>query len=165
MQKTLRGYLQPFWHNLEKKKVKKKVVVNKSHSIAAIFVSENGMKHFIWSKIHPMNTIEGHSKHMKQEFWYLTNIDKVVFYKTASGGHLVLLMWPKINRLPLLSDLKDYANFKTIIESNMELERPQAKSRHGGHLVFKMAAAPNFFLKARAFAPKMNAKNPKKWAK
>ena len=53
-------------------------------------------------------------------------------------------------------------SLKTIIESNLELERPQAKSPHGGHLVFKMAATQNFFLKkARAFAPKMNAKNPK----
>ena len=85
-------------------KVKEKVTVNKIRSLVAMFVSENGTKHFIWSKIHPMNTIEGHSKHFKQEFWY--NICKVAFYKKASGGHLVLPIWPKINRLPLLSDLK-----------------------------------------------------------
>ena len=59
--------------------------------------------------------------------------------------------------------LKTIQSLKTILESNLDLERPQAKSPHGGHLVFKMVAAPNFFLKkARAFAPKMNVKNPKK---
>ena len=77
MQQTLCEYLQPFWHNLEKKKVKKKVVVNKSRSLAAMFVSENGMQHFTWSKIHPMNTMEGHLKHFKQTLWYLPNIGKV----------------------------------------------------------------------------------------
>ena len=52
----------------------------------AMFVSENGMKHVIQSKIHPMNTIEAHLRHFKQAFWYLHNIGKVVFYKMASGG-------------------------------------------------------------------------------
>ena len=64
------------------------------------------------SEIHPMNTMEGHSKHFEQAFWYLPNIGKVAFYKMASGGHLVLPMWPKINRLPLLSDLKHYRKFE-----------------------------------------------------
>ena len=41
--KVLRGYLEPSWHNKEKKYVKKKVIVNKSHSLAAMFVSENGI--------------------------------------------------------------------------------------------------------------------------
>ena len=56
--------------------------------------------------------MEGHSKHFKQEFWYLPNIGKVAFYKTASGGHLAVPMWPKINRIPLLSDVKHYAKFE-----------------------------------------------------
>ena len=49
---------------------------------------------------------------------------------------------------------KTVQSLKTIIESNLDLEHPQAKSPHGAHLAFKK--------KARAFAPKMNAKNPKK---
>ena len=54
-------------------------------------------------------------------------------------------------------------SLETIIESNLDLERLQAKSPNGGQLVFKMAAAPNISLKiTRAFAPKMNAKNPKR---
>ena len=39
-------------------------------------------------------------------------IGKVAFYKTPSGGHLDLSIWPKINRFPPLSDLKDYAKFE-----------------------------------------------------
>ena len=111
MHQTLRGYVQPFWHNLEKQKVDKKVVVNKSRSLAAMFVSENGIKHFVWSKIHPMNTIKGHSNILSKN----SGIDPTsvkLRYKTASGGHLVLPMWPKIFWLPLLSDLKDYAKFE-----------------------------------------------------
>ena len=103
----------------EKKNVKKKVIVNKSRCLAAMFLSENSINHFIWSKIHPINTMEAHLRHFKHQdiscsypTCYLPNIGKVAFYKTASGGHLVLPMWPKINRLPPLSDLKDYAKFE-----------------------------------------------------
>ena len=110
--KVLGGYLKPSWHNKGKKNIKKKVIANKSCSLPAMFVSENGTNHFIWSKIHAMNTMEACLRHFKQAFWYLPNIGKVAFYNTASGGHLVLAMWPKINRLPLLSDLKDYAKFQ-----------------------------------------------------
>ena len=90
-----------------------KAIVNKSRSLAAMFVSKNGMKHFMWSEIHPMNTMEAHFdlRHLEQAFWYLLNISKVAFYKMASGGHLDLSIWPKISSLHLLSDLKDCAKF------------------------------------------------------
>ena len=55
-----------------------------------------------------MNTLETHLRHFEQAFWYLPKIDKV----TPSGGHLDLSIWPKINRLPLLSDIKDCAKFE-----------------------------------------------------
>ena len=63
-------------------------------------------------KFMQMNTMEAYSRHFKQAFWYLPKIGKVAFYKTASDGHLVLSMWPKINGLHLLSDLKDNAKFE-----------------------------------------------------
>ena len=59
-----------------------------------------------------MNTLETHLRHFEQAFWYLPKIGKVAFYKTPSGGHLDLSIWPKINRFPPLSDLKDYAKFE-----------------------------------------------------
>ena len=110
--KVLRGYLEPSWHNKEKKKCEKESYSKQKSLPGAMFVSDNGINHFIWSKIHPINTMEAHLRHSKQVFWYIPNIGKVVFYKTTCGGHFVLLMWPKINRLPLLSDLKDYARFE-----------------------------------------------------
>ena len=80
--------------------------------MATIFVSKYGIKHFKRSKIHAMNTLETHLRHFEQAFWYLPKISKVAFYKTPSGGHLDLSIWPKINRLPPLSDLKDCAKFE-----------------------------------------------------
>ena len=42
----------------KRKKLKKKVIINKSCSMAAIFVPKYGMKPFKRSKIHPVNTLE-----------------------------------------------------------------------------------------------------------
>ena len=61
--------------------MKKKAIVNKSHSLAAMFVLENRKNHFIWRKIHPINTMEAHLRHFKQAVWYLPNIGKVAFTK------------------------------------------------------------------------------------
>ena len=41
---------------------------------------------------------------------------------------------------------KTVQSLKTIIESNLDLERSQAKLLHGGHLENKMAVAQNLFL-------------------
>ena len=57
------------WYNKEKKNVKKKVIVTKSRSLVAMFVSENSINHFIWSKIHPINTMEAHLRHFKQAIY------------------------------------------------------------------------------------------------
>ena len=47
--------------------MKKKGIINKSRSLAAMFVSENSIKHFIWSKIHPIHPINTtHLRHFKQ---------------------------------------------------------------------------------------------------
>ena len=133
--KVLRAYLEPAWHNKEKENVEKKVIVNKSHSLAAVFASQNGINHFM-CKILPINTMEGHLRHFKQAFWYLLNIGKATFYKMASGGHLIYQCGPK-------SILKTVQSLKTIIESNLDLKCPQ------------------FFLKiARVFRRQMNATNP-----
>ena len=86
-----------------------------------------------------MNTMEGHSKYFKQAFWYLPNIGKLCFTKLPLAAILFYRCGPK--SIGFLSQviLKTMQSLKTIIESNLDLEHPQAKSPHGGHLVFKMA--------------------------
>ena len=60
-----KGYLESSWEHKEKKNVKKKVIVNKGRSLATMLVLQNVINHFMWSKISPMNTMEGHLKHFQ----------------------------------------------------------------------------------------------------
>ena len=62
-----------------------KATVNQSN----MFVSENGMIHVIWSKIHPMNTVEALLRHFDQAFLYLPNIGKVAFSKRPLMANLI----------------------------------------------------------------------------
>ena len=71
--------------------------------------------------------MEGHSRHLKQAFWYLPNISKVAFYKTASGGHLDLPMWAKI----FLSDVRHCVKF----ENNHRKQSGQSVHKLNRHMV------------------------------
>ena len=75
--------------------MKKKVIVNKSRSLAAIFVSKYGMKHFKRIKIHPMNTLETHLRHFEQAFWYLPRSVKSRFTKRPLAAILIYQSGPK----------------------------------------------------------------------
>ena len=74
-----------------------------------------------------MNTMEAHLKHFEQAFWYLPNIGKGVFTKRPLAA--ILIYWSSPKSIGFLSWVfsKTVQSLKTIIESNLDLEHPQAK--------------------------------------